>query len=188
MSFEFAQSGKWLELLKQLAPHVTRVAVLRSLAASVVAGASQFAAIQAVAPLLGVEVSPINLRDNAETERAIGDFARMPNCGFIVQFGGIAANQRDLIIGLAARYRLPAVYSSRDYVIHGGLIWYGTDALDLYRRSAVYVDLILKGEKPGDLPVQAPTKYATVLNLKTAKAMGLQVPDAVRLRADEVIE
>jgi putative ABC transport system substrate-binding protein len=186
MTIEFGQSGKWLELLKQIAPHVTRVAVLRGLAG--VSGTSQYAAIQAVAPLLGVEVSPISVGGDSEMERAISDFASTTGAGLIVPFGIAGTNRRDLIIAVAARHRLPAVYFSRDYALHGGLISLGVDILDLYRRSATYVDRILKGEKPADLPVQAPTKYETVLNLKTAKALGLQVPDVVRLRADEVIE
>jgi putative ABC transport system substrate-binding protein len=185
MNIEFGQSGKWLELLKQIAPHVTRAAVLRSLTG---VATSTFAAIQAVAPLLGVEVRPINARDEAEIERGISNFARTPNGGLIVIFGTANRVQRDLIIALAARHRLPAVYYLRDYVTHGGLICYSTDILDLYRRSAGYVDRILKGEKPANLPVQAPVKYQTVLNMKTAKAIDLDVPASVFARADEVIE
>jgi len=186
MNIEYGQSGKWLELLNQIAPRVARVAVLRGQG---IEGTSQFAAIQAVAPSLGVEVSPINVRSDAEIERAVPDFSRhAPNGGLIVTFGVAGASRRDQIIALAARHRLPAVYFSRDYVINGGLICYSTDILDLYRRSASYVDRILKGGKPGDLPVQAPTKYETVLNLKTAKSLGLEVPVRVLTRADEVIE
>ena len=184
MNIEYGQSVKWLELLKQIAPHVTRAAILRRVVGA--GGPSQFAAIQGVAPSLGVEVTPMNVRSEAEIDRAISDFARVPNGGLIVTLGIFGV--RDLIVALAARHRLPAVYFVRDYVINGGLISYGTDILDLYRRSAGYIDRVLKGEKPADLPVQAPTKYETVLNMKTAKALGLQVPDVVRLRADEVIE
>jgi len=183
MNIEYGQSGKWLELLKQIAPHVTRVAVLRSLQAG--EGQSQFAAIQAVAPLFGVEISPINIRSAAEIELAVTDFARAPNGGLIATFGVI---QRDLVIALAARHGLPAVYFARNFVTNGGLIGYGPDLVDLYRRSAGYVDRILKSEKPADLPVQAPTKYELVINLKTAKALGLDVPATLLARADEVIE
>jgi putative ABC transport system substrate-binding protein len=186
MTIEYGQSAKWLELLKEIAPHVTRVAVVRGLSSS--AGASQFAAIQAVAPLMRVEVRPINVRDDAEIERAVSDFARAPNGGLIGTTGLAAPGLRDLIVALAARHQLPAVYAGREFVSSGGLISYGTDLLVLFRRSAGYVDRILKGEKPADLPVQAPTKYETVLNMKTAKALGLTVPDIVLLRADEVIE
>jgi putative tryptophan/tyrosine transport system substrate-binding protein len=184
MAMEFGLSAKWLELLKQTAPGVTRVAVLRSPGAG--AGTSQFAAIQAVAPLLGIEVRAVDRSDAGEIESAITTFARAPNGGLIVTQGGLGP--RDLMIALAARYRVPAIYPSRYYVAGGGLISYGPDETDMYRRAAAYVDRILKGEKPADLPVQAPTKYETVLNMKTAKAIGLQVPDVVRLRADEVIE
>ena len=147
-----------------------------------------FAAIQAVAASLGVEVSPVDGRDAGEVERAVTAFARGSNGGLIVVAGGLAISQRDLIVGLAAQHRLPAVYGTRNFVIGGGLISYSHDPIELYRKAAGYVDRILKGEKAGDLPVQAPTKYETVLNLKTAKALGLDVPDVVRLRADEVIE
>jgi len=186
MSFEYSLSGKWLELLKQIAPRVTRVAVLRNSDLSF--GVSMFAAIQAVAASLGVEVSPVDGRDAGEVERAVTAFARGSNGGLIVVAGGLAISQRDLIVGLAAQHRLPAVYGTRNFVIGGGLISYSHDPIELYRKAAGYVDRILKGEKAGDLPVQAPTKYETVLNLKTAKALGLDVPDVVRLRADEVIE
>jgi putative ABC transport system substrate-binding protein len=185
MNIEYGQSGKWLELLKQISPQVTRVAVLRGQG---VEGTSQFAAIQAVAPSLGVAVSPINVRSDAEIESAVPEFARAPNGGLIVTFGVAQASRRDLIIVLAARHRLPAMYFARDYVINGGLMCYSTDILDIYRRSAGYVDRILKGEKPADLPVQAPTKYELVINLKTANALGIDVPATVRARADEAIE
>jgi putative ABC transport system substrate-binding protein len=186
MSFEFSLSGKWLELLKQIAPGVTRVAVLRD--ATQGSGTGQFAAIQAVAPLLRVEVNPVNMRDAGEIERAVTAFARAPNGGLIVTGSGAAALHRDLIITLAARHKLPAVYYERFLVAAGGLISYGPDYIDQYRKAAGYVDRILKGEKPADLPVQAPTKYETVLNLKTARSLGLDVPATVLVRADEVIE
>ncbi len=184
--FEYSLSGKWLELLKQIAPGLTRVAVLRDPAIS--AGIGQFGAIQAVAPSLRVEVNPVNLRDAGEIERAVAAFARAPNGGLIVTASAAATLHRDLIITLAARHKLPAVYSERSFVAAGGLISYGADYIDQYRKAAGYVDRILKGEKPADLPVQAPTKYETLLNLKTAKALGLDVPAIVLTRADEVIE
>ena len=184
--FEYGMSGKWLELLKQIAPGVTRVAVLRDPA--IAAGIGQFGAIQAVAPSLGVEVSPIDVRDAGEIERAVAAFARAPNGGLIVTASALAIVHRDLIITLAARHKLPAVYSDRYFVTGGGLISYGPDLVDQYRRAAGYVDRILKGEKPADLPVQAPTKYELVINLKTAKALGLDVPPTLLARADEVIE
>ena len=186
MSYEYSLSGKWLELLKQIAPGVTRVAVLRDAAVSV--GPVQFGVIQAVAPSLRVEVSPINLRDAGEIERAIAAFAGSPNGGLILTAGATAQLHRDLIITLAARHKLPAVYAYRHIVTAGGLISYGADYTDQYRRAAGYVDRILKGEKPADLPVQAPTKYELVINLKTAKALGLDVPPMLLARADEVIE
>jgi putative tryptophan/tyrosine transport system substrate-binding protein len=186
MVWEFSQSGKWLELLKQIAPEVTRAAVLRDTALA--SGTSQFAAIQAVAPSLRVEVSPVNMRDAGEIEGAVTAFARSPNGGLIVPAGGSAQLHRNLIITLAARHKLPAVYYERFFVAAGGLISYGSDFIDQYRRSASYVDRILKGEKPADLPVQAPTKYELVINLKTAKALGLEVPPSLLARADEVIE
>ena len=185
MNFEYRQSGKWLELLKQIAPHVTRAAVLRT---EDVEGASQFAAIQAVAPFLGIEVTPIGVRSEGEIERAIADFVRRPNGGLIMTSGVGGAGGRELIVAFAAQYRLPAVYSGREYVIGGGLICYGVDILDLYRRSASYVDRILKGEKPADLPVQVPTKFDLVINLKTAKALGLTIPETLLATADEVIQ
>jgi putative tryptophan/tyrosine transport system substrate-binding protein len=186
MTTEYSMGGKWLELLKQIAPSVARVAVLRD--ATQGAGTSLFAAIQAVAPSLRVEVNPVNMRDAGEIERAVAAFARSPNGGLIVTGGGPTALHRDLIITLAARHKLPAVYVERSYVAAGGLISYGPDFVDQYRQVAGYVDRMLKGEKPADLPVQAPTKYELVINLKTAKALGLTVPDTVLARADEVIE
>ena len=186
MTSEYSMSGKWLELLKQIAPGVTRVAVLRN--ATQGSGTSEFAAIQAVAPSLRVEVSPINMRDASEIERAVAAFAQPSNGGLIVTAGASATLHRALIITLAARHKLPAVYYERFFVAAGGLISYGPDYVDQYRRAASYVDRILKGEKPADLPVQAPTKYELVINLKTAKALGLDVPPTLLARADEVIE
>ena len=186
MQFEFGLSGKWLELLKQVAPDVTRAAVLRD--PELGTGTTQFAVIQAMAPLLRVEVNPVNVRDPSEISRAVEALARSPNGGLIVTASALAVRHRDLITMLAARHRLPAVYPFRHFVTSGGLISYGDDPSDQYRRAAGYVDRILKGEKPGDLPVQAPTKYETVLNLKTAKALGLDIPPMVLARADEVIE
>ena len=185
-SFEYGLSAKWLELLKETAPGVKRVGVLRDPALA--AGPGQFAAIQSVAPTLGVELNPVNVRDVAEIERAIGAFARPANGGLIVTGSALVAVHRHQIIALAARHKLPAVYVERSFVADGGLISYGPDFLDQYRRAAGYVDRILKGEKPADLPVQAPTKYELVINLKTAKALGLTVPDSLLARADEVIE
>ena len=185
MIFEYSMGGKWLELLKQIAPGVTRAAVLRDPTQS---GASQFTAIQTVAPSLRVEVSPVNTRDAGEIERAVAAFARAPNGGLIVTAGAAVTLHRELIITLAARHKLPAVYYERSFAVAGGLISYGPDYVDQYRRAAGYVDRILKGEKPSDLPVQAPTKYETVLNLKTAKALGIEIPPTVLARADEVIE
>jgi putative ABC transport system substrate-binding protein len=185
MIFEFSMGGKWLELLKQIAPNVTRAAVLRT---TQVSGTSQFAAIQTAAPSLRVEVNPINMRDAGEIERAVAAFARSPNGGLIVTGTLAATLHRNLIITLAARHKLPAVYPDRIFVTGGGLISYGPDRFDQYRRAAGYVDRILKGEKPADLPVQAPTRYETVLNLKIAKTLGLTVPQSILLRADEVIE
>jgi putative ABC transport system substrate-binding protein len=186
ISFEYSLSGKWLELLKQIAPSVTRVAVLRDPA--ITAGIGQFGAIQTAAPSLGVEVSPVNVRDAGEIERAVTAFARSSNGGLILTGSPAATLHRDLIVTLAARHKLPAVYYERNFVAAGGLISYGPDYVDQYRRAAGYVDRILKGEKPADLPVQAPTRYPMVLNLKTAKALGLDVPAMVLARADEVIE
>jgi putative ABC transport system substrate-binding protein len=186
MQAEYNLSGKWLELLKQIAPGVTRAAVLRD--PDITAGIGQFAIIQSVAPAVGVEVSPVNVRDAAEIERAVTAFARTPNSGLIVTASALSAVHRDLIVTLAARHKLPAVYYRRVFVIGGGLISYGADFLDQFRRAAGYVDRILKGEKPADLPVQAPTKYELVINLKTAKTLGLEIPSSVLARADEVIE
>jgi ABC-type uncharacterized transport system substrate-binding protein len=185
-SFEYGLSGKWLELLKQISPRVTRAAVIRD--PSIPTGSGQLGAMQAVGPFLGVEVSPIDARDAAEIERAVTEFARTPNGGLIVSTSTPAIINRALIIALAARHRLPAVYPYRYFALDGGLISYGYDSIEPYRRAAGYVDRILKGEKPADLPVQAPTRYETVLNLKTAKALGLDVPATVLVRADEVIE
>jgi putative ABC transport system substrate-binding protein len=186
LSFEYSLSGKWLELLKEIAPGVTRVAVLRDPA--VPSGIGQFGVIQAVAPSLRVEVNPINMRDADEIERTIAAFARSSNGGLIVTASARAQRHRDRIVTLAARHKLPAVYSERSFAAAGGLISSGADYIDQFRRAAGYVDRILKGEKPADLPVQAPTKYETVINLKTAKALGLVVPPSVLARADEVIE
>jgi putative ABC transport system substrate-binding protein len=179
-------SGKWLELLKQIAPGVTRAAVLRDPAKT--AGIGQFAVIQSVAPSVGVDVSPVNVRDADEIERAVAAFARFPNSGLIVTAAALATVHRNLVVRLAARHNLPAVYYRRDFVTSGGLIFYGPDLVDQYPRAAAYVDRILKGEKPADLPVQAPTKYDLVINLKTAKALRLTVPDKLLALADEVIE
>jgi putative ABC transport system substrate-binding protein len=186
MTVEYSVSGKVLELLKEVAPGVTRVAVLRDSTQG--SGTSQFAAIQTAAPSLRVEVNPVNVRDAGEIERAVAAFARAPNGGLILTPGGAGTLHRDLIITLAARHKLPAVYAERSVVAAGGLISYGPDYVDQFRQAAGYVDRILKGEKPADLPVQAPTKYETVINLKTAKALGLDVPPSVLARADEVIE
>jgi putative ABC transport system substrate-binding protein len=187
MNYEYGFSGKWLELLKQIAPQVTRAAVFRDPA--FVVGIAQFGAIQAVAPALGVEITPISVHDVDVIERAVEAFARQANGGLIVTAAGILpAVTRDLIITLAARHKLPAVYPFRYLVTAGGLVSYGPDNVDMFRRAAGYVDRILKGEKPADLPVQAPTKYELVVNLKTAKAIGLEVPASVLARADAVIE
>jgi putative ABC transport system substrate-binding protein len=186
MQFEYSLTAKWLELLKQIAPGMTRAAVLRD--SAVAAGIGQFAVIQSVAPSVGVEVSPINGRDASEIERAIAAFARTSNGGLIVTASALAGVHRDLLITLAARHKLPAVYSNRVAITAGGLISYGADLVDQYRRAAGYVDRILKGEKPAGLPVQAPTRYELVINLKTAKALGLTVPTTLLARADEVIE
>jgi putative tryptophan/tyrosine transport system substrate-binding protein len=182
--FEYGMSGKWVELLKEIAPGVRRVAVLRDLTI----GIAQLAAIQAVAPSLGMELSVVGTRDADEIERAVTAFAGSPNGGLIVTAGSSTAIHRELISTLAARHRLPAVYPFRYYVMEGGLISYGPDSIDPYREAAGYIHRILKGEKPADLPVQAPTKYELVVNLKTAKALGLTIPQSVLTRADEVIE
>jgi putative tryptophan/tyrosine transport system substrate-binding protein len=186
MTYEFSIGAKWLELLKQIAPSVTRAAVLRD--TTMGAGTGLFAAIQTAAPSLRVEVNPVNMRDAGDIERAVAAYARAPNGGLIVSAGAAAQLHRDLIVTLAARHRLPVVYFDRSFVAAGGLISYGADQIDQFRRAAGYVDRILKGEKPADLPVQAPTKYELVINLKTAKALGLAVPPSVLARADEVIE
>jgi putative ABC transport system substrate-binding protein len=187
LMFEYGLSGKWPELLKQIAPGVTRVAVLRDPA--IASGIGQFGAIQSAAPSLGMEATPVNVRDDDEIERDITAFARSPNGGVIVTASPEASRHRDLIVTLAAKHRLPAVYASRYFVTDvGGLISYGPDIVDQYRRAAGYVDRILKGEKPADMPVQAPTKYELVINLKTAKTLGLTVPPMLLARADDVIE
>jgi putative ABC transport system substrate-binding protein len=186
LMFENGLSGKWLELLKQIAPGVTRAAVVRD--PGVASGIGQFAAVQAVAPSLGVDLTPIDARNASEIERAVTAFARSGNGGLIVTASPVALRHRDLIVTLAARQRLPGVYTSGPYVAAGGLISYGPDLLDQYRRAAGYVDRLLKGEKPADLPVQAPTKYELIINLKTAAALGLSVPPSLLARADEVIE
>jgi putative ABC transport system substrate-binding protein len=186
ISFEYSISAKWLELLKQIAPGVTRAAVLRD--PTISTGLGQFGAIQAMAPSLGMEVSPINVRDAGEIERAIAAFASTSNGGLIVTGSALVVVHRDLIITLAARYKLPAVYYEHNFVTEGGLISYGPDYLDEFRRAAGYVDRILKGEKPADLPVQAPTKYKLAINLRTAKTLGLTIPSALLATADEVIE
>jgi putative ABC transport system substrate-binding protein len=186
MMFEYSLCGKWLELLKQIAPRVTRAAVLRDPA--IEAGIGQFAVIQSVAPSVGVEVSPVNLNNVAEIESEVAAFAGSANGGLISTASALSLVHRDLIIKLAAQYKLPAVYQERSYVAAGGLTSYGPNYFDQFRRAAGYVDRILKGEKPGDLPVQAPTKYELVINLKTAKALGLTVPPSLITRADEVIE
>jgi putative ABC transport system substrate-binding protein len=185
-NFEYGIAGKWLELLKDVAPGVTRVAVLRETA--IAAGPAQFGAIQGSARSLGVELRPVDVRDAAEIQRAIAAFAQDSNSGLIVTGSPAAVVHRELIISLAARHRLPAIYNTRVYATSGGLISYGPDFVDQFRRAAGYVDRILKGEKPADLPVQAPTKYELVINLKTSKSLGLEVPDALLARADEVIE
>ena len=186
--FEYGLSGKWLELLREIAPQVSRVGVVRDLAGGP-AGVGQWAVIQAFASPMGVELSPIHARVmGGETEREVADFAGGPNGGLIVVVGTVATIQRDLIIALAAQHKLPAVYPYRFFVEAGGLMSYGPNLIDLYRRAAAYVDRILKGEKPADLPVQQPTKFELVINLKTAKALGITVPPTLLARADEVIE
>ena len=186
MLHEYGMSGKWLELLKELAPRVARAGVLRD--SSSPGGIGQFAAIQAVAPSMGMELSPLDVRDAGEIERVIALFGRSSDGGLIVTGSALAAAHRKLIVALAARHRLPAVYPFRYFATSGGLISYGPDTTDPFRRAAGYVARILNGEKPGDLPVQAPTKYELVINLKTAKALGLEVPPTLLARADEVIE
>jgi putative tryptophan/tyrosine transport system substrate-binding protein len=184
--FEYGISVKWVELLKQIAPNTTRVAVIRD--AAITAGIGQWGAIQAMAPSVGIEAIPVNLRDTSEIERTVADFARSSNGSLIVTGSALATTHRDLIIDLATRYKLPAVYYEHLFVRAGGLISYGPDLADQYRRSAGYVDRILRGEKPADLPVQAPTKFKLALNLKTAKGLGLSIPTALLSTADEVIE
>jgi putative ABC transport system substrate-binding protein len=184
--FEYSMSGKWLELLKQIAPAVTRAAVLRD--PTIASGIGQFAAVQAVAPALGVDLSTVDVRDAGEIERAVTAFARPSIGGLIVTASALALRHRDLIIALAARLKLPAIYSYRLFVNDGGLISYGPDFVDQYRQAAGYVDRILKGEKPAELPVQASTRYELLINLKTAKTMGLTIPPSLLSRADEMIE
>jgi putative ABC transport system substrate-binding protein len=186
IQFEYSMAGKWLELLKEISPGVTRAAVLRN--PTITSGVGQFGAIQSVAPSLGVELHPIDVRDVNAIESGVAAFARVSNGGLIVTSGGQQIRHRELIIALAARHKLPAVYSGRSYVTAGGLMSYAPSLVDGYRRAAGYVDRILKGEKPADLPVQAPTKFDLVINLKTAKALGLTVPTSLLARADEVIE
>jgi putative ABC transport system substrate-binding protein len=183
---EYGMSAKWLELLKEIAPGMTRAAVIRDPA--ITAGIGQFGAIQAVAPSVGVEVTPVNVRDAGDIERAVTAFARSSNGGLIVTGSALAQVHGDLIITLAARHKLPAVYFERFFITRGGLISYGPNFVDQFRRAASYVDRILKGEKPADLPVQAPTKYELAINVKTAKALGIEVPTTLLARADEVIE
>jgi putative ABC transport system substrate-binding protein len=184
MIYEYNLGAKWMELLKEIAPRVTRVAIIRNAANP--AGVAMFGALQNAARVLGVDASPINIRDVREIERSVEAFARSPNGGLVVT--QTASFYRDLIIAAAARHKLPTVYPLRYDAIGGGLISYGPDVVDQFRQAAAYVDRILKGEKPGDLPVQAPTKYELVINLKTAKALGVTVPDSLLARADEVIE
>ena len=184
--YEYSLGGKWLELLKQIAPDIARVAVLRDPANP--SGIAMFGAIRASAPSLGVEVNPVSVQDAGEIERAIATFARAQSGGLIVTASAAASVHRDLILALAARYKLPAIYYRRYFVDKGGLMSYGHDDLQQYRDAANYVDRVLKGEKPGDLPVQAPNKYELVINLKTAKTLGLNVPNTLVGRADEVIE
>jgi putative ABC transport system substrate-binding protein len=186
MSFEYSMAAKWLELLKQITPGVTRVAVLRDAVSP--SGIALLGVIQAVAPTLRVEVTPVNMRDTGEIERSLAAFARTPSDGLIVTPSGPAYNYRDLIITLAARHKLPAVYYEHVFVAAGGLLSYGADYVEQYRQAAHYVDRVLKGEKPADLPVQAPTKFELAINLKTAKALGITVPPALLAQANEVIE
>ena len=184
--FEYGVSGKWLELLKEIAPRVTRVAVIRD--AALAGGMGQWGALQSAAPSFGVELAPVGVHDAGEIERGLTAFARSPSGGLIVTGSTLAIVHRDLIVTLAARHKLPAVYWSRSFVPHGGLVCYGPDEVDSFRRAAAYVDRILRGEKPADLPVQAPTKYELVINLKAAKALRVNVPASLLSRADEVIE
>ena len=186
MLFEYSLSGKWLELLKQVAPRVTQAGIVR--VPNLPSAAAEFASLQAVAQYIGVEITPLNIRDPGQIERAVAAFARSANSGLILPPSASGSVHRNLIITLAARYKLPAVYTYRFAVTEGGLISYGPDAVDQFRRAAGYVDRILKGEKPGDLPVEAPTKYELVINLKTAEALGLDVPTTLHASADELIE
>jgi ABC-type uncharacterized transport system substrate-binding protein len=186
LSYEYAISGKWLELLKEIAPGVKRAAVIRDPA--IAAGIGQWGVIQALAPLVGVEVRPVNVSDPDEIERIVTNLARSGNVGLIVTGSTLTVLHRDLIIALAARHKLPAVYYERRYVAAGGLMSYGPNFVDQFRRAASYVDRILKGENPAEMPVQAPTKYELVINLKTAKALGLEIPPPLLASADEVIE
>jgi ABC-type uncharacterized transport system substrate-binding protein len=186
MNYEYSFGAKWLELLKEIGPNITRVAVLRD--PTIGSSTSQFAVIQAAAPSFRTETIPVNLRDASEIERVVAAFAQRPNGGLIATATGQTVAHRDLIVMLAFQHKLPAVYFERFFVAAGGLMSYGADQLEQYRRAAGYVDRILKGEKPADLPVQAPTKYQLVINLKTAKALGLEVPPTLLARADEVIE
>jgi putative tryptophan/tyrosine transport system substrate-binding protein len=183
--FEFSMGGKWLELLKQVAPDLKRAVVLRDIS---IDGTAQFAAIQSAAPQFGVELTPVSVRDSGEIERGINAFAAKPDGGLIVTASANAAVHRDLIVVLVTRHRLPAIYPFRYFVTSGGMISYGPDPIEPYQRAAEYADRILKGEKPGDLPVQAASRFELVINLKTAKALGLSIPTTVLARADEVIE
>ena len=186
MQFEYSLSGKWLELLKEIAPGITRAGVLWDPA--IAAGIGQFAIIQSVAASFGIELSPVYVRDSSSIERGVSAFARFPHGGLIVTASASTIFHRDLIVALAAEHKLPAVYNTRDFVTLGGLISYGANYTDQFRRAAVYVDRILRGQQPAELPVQAPTKYELVINLKTANALGLDVPTTLLARADEVIE
>jgi putative ABC transport system substrate-binding protein len=186
MTAEYGVAGKWLELLKEIAPTVRRAAVFRDPA--IITGASQFAALQAVSPFVKMDVSPVNVSEASKMELDIADFAHSPGGGLVITSGPGPQHHRDLIVTLSGRYKLPAVYPERFYVAAGGLISYGVDYIDQYRRAAGYVDRILRGEKPADLPVQTPTKYELIINLKTAKALGLDVPPTLLARANEVIE
>ena len=185
-NFEFSMGAKWLELLKEIAPSITRAAVIRDPDLSL--GAGQFSAVQTAAPSLGIEARPVNVRDPGEIERVIAAFARSGNGGLIVTGSGLAGIHRHVLVSLAARHNLPAVYFERYFVTAGGLSSYGTSVVEQHRTAAGYVDRVLKGEKPSDLPVQAPNKYELVVNLKTAKALGLEMPTTLLARADEVIE
>jgi putative ABC transport system substrate-binding protein len=186
LQFEYSLSGKWVELLKEIAPHVTRAAVLRD--ATITSGIGQFAVVQSVAPSAGLEVVPLNVRDPTEIERRLGAFAASPNGGVIATASALAVVHRDLLVALVARHRLPAIFHRKVFVAAGGLISYGPNLIDQFGQAGGYAGRILKGEKPADLPVQAPTKYDLVINLKTAKALGLEVPQSLLARADEVIE